>query len=183
MKKWLKWLLIAIGAILIGFIIYIAVKQTLREEAVLTFPDTVVVNNATDKDVDKIVKALAYNVLGYDTIDILIAKVPPHLENIDNIDIRAFIVKSIFADNVYTIYLSETLKPSEYKKVLSHEFIHVDQFQKGDLIQMGLRTDGIIYKGDTIFYKETDYDRRPHELDAYKKQGRIYNELDKVLYK
>ena len=60
MKKWLKWLLIAIGAIIIGFIIYFAVKQSLREEAILTFPDTVVVLNATEYPLDKITKAITY---------------------------------------------------------------------------------------------------------------------------
>ena len=48
MKKWLKWLLIALGVAIAGLVIYFIVRDALREEAVLTYPDTVIVQNANE---------------------------------------------------------------------------------------------------------------------------------------
>jgi hypothetical protein len=185
MKKWLKWLLVTIGVLLVALIIYFIVKQSLREEAVLTFPDTVVVQNATEfKEVDKVLKAISYYVFEYDTINIAVAKMPEHMENINGLDIRAYVYKNIFSDKAYLIFISSTLKLADYKKVLSHEMAHVKQMEDGDLIQpTDLTAPYVIYKGDTIDFHEVPYDRRPHEIDANKVQGKIYKQLEEVLYK
>jgi len=185
MKKWLKWLLITIGALLVALLIYFIVKQSLREEAVLTFPDTVVVQNATEfKEVDKVLKAISYYVLDYDTISIAVAKMPKHMENVGDLELKAFVYKNIFFDDAYLIFISSNLKLSEYKRVMSHEMAHIKQMEEGDLIQpKDLSAPYVIYKGDTINFHEVPYDKRPHEIDANKQETHIYKELDKVLYK
>ena len=184
MKKWLKWLLISIGVILIGIIVFFIVKQSLREEAELIFPNTVIVQNATDYiELDKLIKAIIYNVLEYDTMDIGIAYMPKQIEKIGDLDIKAFIQKNIFEEHAYLILVSSKLRVSEYKLVMSHEMCHLDQFEKGDLVQIELGLEKILYKGDTIYYKDVPYDDRPHEKDAFNKQDFIYRQLEKVLYK
>jgi hypothetical protein len=184
MKKGLKWLLITIGALLVALLIYVIVKQSLREEAVLTFPDTVVVQNATDfKEIDKVLKAISYYVLEYDTINIAVAKMPKHMETVDDLEIKAYVYKNIFQDKAYLIFVSSTLKLSEYKRVMSHEMVHIKQMEDGDLIQPELGEPYVIYKGDTINFHEVSYDKRPHEIDAHKRENQIYKQLEKVLYK
>ena len=184
MKKWLKWLLISLVVLLVGLINYIIIKQSLREEADLTFPNTVVVQNATDfEPLDKITKAIVYNVLGYDTINITIAYIPKQLEQMGDKDIRAFIQKNIFQEHAYMVLVSKTFRASEFKMVMSHEMAHLDQYESGDLIQIDLGLEMVIYKGDTIKYVDVPYDNRPHEKDAYKQEDHIYKELEKVLYK
>ena len=185
MKKWLKWLLIALGVIFVALIAYFAIKQSLREEAELSFPDTVVVQNATEfYEIDKVIKAISYHVLDYDTINIAVANMPPHMEQVGDIDVKAYVYKNIFQDDAYLIFISSNLKLSEYKKVMAHEMAHIEQMVVGDLIQpKELGAPYVVYKGDTIKFHETPYDRRPHEIDANKRENHIYKELEKVLYK
>ena len=178
-----RWILIVIGVIVIGIIAFFIIKESLKEEAELTFPQTILVENVTDKDVDKIVKAIAHHVLAYDTIHIGLVYVPEQLENVGDIKIRAFIQKNIFKNNTYLIFLAKDLRASEYKFVLSHEMAHLDQYERGDLIQVGLGLEEVVYMGDTINFYEIPYDKRPHEKDAYDEEDVIYQQLDKVLYK
>lgn len=185
MKKWLKWLLITLGVLLIGLITYFVVRDVMREEAVLTFPDTIIVQNATEFDeIDKVLKTISYHVLGYDTISIAVAKMPKHMEQIGDLDIKAYVYKNIFQEKAYLIFVSSTLKLSEYKRVMAHEMAHIEQMENGDLEQAGeLGAPYTIYKGDTIKFSEVPYIERPHEIDANKREIEIYKELDKVLYK
>ncbi len=183
MKKWIKWLLITIGVILIGIIAYFIYKDAIREEAVLTFPDTVIVQNATEYQIDIITKAVAHHVLGYDTINVALVMMPKQMEEVGDIDIKAYLQKNIFQEHAYLIFLSSTLRPSEYKMVISHEFAHVAQMENGDLIQMELGVAAVVYKGDTINFYDVPYKQRQHEKDANKHEDQIYRNLDKVLYK
>lgn len=184
MKKWLKWLLIAIGVILIGIIAYFIYKDATREEAVLTFPDTVIVQNATEFKIDTITKAIAHHVLGYDTISIAIAHMPKHMEEVGELDVKAYVYKNIFQDKAYLIFVSSTLRVSEYKMVMSHEMAHIAQMEIGDLVQpKELGAPYVKYKGDSINFHEIPYSKRAHEIDAEKQQDQIYKQLDKVLYK
>ena len=113
MKKWLKWLLIGLGVALAALLIYFIVRDATREEAVLTFPDTVVVQNATEyHEINKILKAISYNVLEYDTINIAVAHMPKQMENVNDLEIKAYVYKNIFQDKAYLIFVSSTLKLS-----------------------------------------------------------------------
>ena len=183
MKKWTKWLLIVIGVIVIGTIAFFIYKSATREEAVLTFPDTVVVQNVTDLDVERTTKAIAYNVLEYDTIKITIAKMPKHIETVGDIDLLAYINQNPFKEKEYMIFLSSKVTDSNLKKVLSHEFVHLKQMEEKRLIQFPPDEFKAIWDGDTINYKTVSYKQRPHEIDAHRQDGSIYNQLDKVLYK
>lgn len=182
MKKWLKWLLITIGVALVALFIYFIVKQSLREEAVLTFPDTILVENTTDLDVERTAKALTHYVFGYDTMNIMFVKMPKHLETFDNIDILAFIMKNQFKQSNYIIYLSSKVTSSNLKKVLSHEFVHIKQMEDKQLIQFPPEVAIAIWEGDTVDYHIVPYENRPHEIDAHAQDGKIYNQLDDVLY-
>ena len=62
MSKNTKWLIVIV-AIFLGVILFFFIKHSLKVEAELSFPDTIEVQNGSDFNPDKIVKALAYNVL------------------------------------------------------------------------------------------------------------------------
>ena len=184
MKKWLKWLLIALGVAIAGLVIYFIVRDALREEAVLTYPDTVIVQNATEyHEINKILKAISHHVLEYDTINIAIAHMPKNMEEVGELDIKAYVYKNIFQDKAYLIFVSSTLKLSEYKRVMVHEMAHIDQMEIGDLIQAPIDEAYVVYKGDTINFHKVPYEQRPHEIDAEHKENQLYKQLEKVLYK
>lgn len=181
MSKNLKLILILIGIILIGIIGYFAYKEISRKEADLTFPKTIIVQNATDVKVDKVVKALAYHVSKYDTMKITIVYIPTHIQNMaKDIDIRAYVQPNKFRKKTYFIYIARNFRKKESEMVFSHEFCHIQQFERGDLKEIGV---GIVkYKGKIINYYEVPYKERAHEIDAFKCQSKNYKELRNVLY-
>ena len=183
MKKTLKWIFIALGALLLGFIIFISIKRSLREEAVLVFPDTVVVENSTNFYTEKLVKAIVYNVLGYDTMHVVTSYMPENLQTIGDLTFNAFIVKNPFEPRSYNIFLSRKLSSSKLKITFAHELYHLKQMEDGDLIQLMPNLPMSIWKGDTIKYKEVNYKFRPEEISAFLSVYPIMKELDKIWYK
>jgi hypothetical protein len=143
------------------------------------FPSTIEVINTTKHDVDTITKILLNKVMGYDTMKIIIAYIPPSLR-FANYDIYAFIKKHDHEDKTYFIYLSHTLESYLYKDVMAHELIHIEQFEKGNLSI--LDNDFFIFKNDTFSYKKITYTRRPHEIEALSKQKTYINLLKSQLY-
>lgn len=183
MKKNLKWVLIALSILIIGLILYFIIKQSLREEADLIFPETVIVQNKTDLRPEKIAKALLYNIFDIDTVHIVFSYMPSNLEKIGNLDIKAYVTKNPYESHNYFIFLSKKLNSSELKKVLSHEVVHINQMERGDLIQTSPEENIIIWKGDTINYMDTPYDQRPHEKESHMLDDRVLRDLEKIWYK
>ncbi|HRT03891.1 MAG TPA: hypothetical protein P5513_08125, partial [Candidatus Diapherotrites archaeon] len=62
---------------------------------------------------------------------------------------------------------------------LSHEFVHIDQYDRGDLKIIG---NYFIWKGDTVDMRDVKYEYRPFEKEAFSKQSYITKKLVKLLY-
>jgi hypothetical protein len=139
--------------------------------------------NGTDLEkADKIAKVIAHHLFEYDTLTVLLTYMPPQMESVGDIDLQAYVVKAP-KDHFYSIFLSRKLKSSELKKTLCHEFVHIRQMEKGDLIQFPPDKMMSIWKGDTIDYKLIPYDQRPEELEAFNLDDRILRDLEKIWYK
>jgi len=76
----------------------------------------------------------------------------------DSYPYDAFVVKE---GNVYKIFIK---RMAFYSKVLYHEFIHVQQYEAGDLKIKGMK---YYWKGK--WYDSGRYYSRHHEKDAYKR--------------
>jgi len=145
------------------------------------FPNTINVINYTDNiRADTITMIITHMIMNYDTINIDIYHFINDL-NINNYSIIGFIQK-IDKPHTYQIFL-DNVSQSKLITVLSHELIHLDQMEKGDLIYDLGNTEYVIYKNDTIFFNETPYKKRPHEIDAYSRQKNIEQQLRNLLYK
>lgn len=65
--------------------------------------------------------------------------------------------------------------------VISHEIIHMQQYISGDLIY---NKDGNVnWKGDVIDLKSSEYDKRPWESDAFSRQRKLSDSIEKILLK
>lgn len=175
--------------ILLIILIFVAIILTLifvnkyREKHVnsYVFPETINVNNYTDNfRADTVAMIITHLILNYDTINIDIFEMRGDISN-DNYDIVGFIQKTE-KPHTYQIFLKKTTK-SYINRFLSHELIHLDQMERGDLIQEIGNTKHIIYKGDTIYYKESPYEERQYEIDAFSRERRIEKKLRELLYK
>ena len=144
------------------------------------FPETMIVSNATEYDAaDTISLYLAHHVLGLDTINLIFAYIPENLQE-GEMEFYAFVQYLPFKKNQFLILLDkEEMSLSRLKKTLSHEFTHIDQYLRGDLV---LYSNYAIWKGEDIYYGEVDYIDRPFEKEAFRDQGWINKDLNKYLY-
>lgn len=59
-------------------------------------------------------------------------------------------------------------------ETLCHEFVHVKQYCNKEMIDV---KNGVVFNGIFYSFKNTDYENRPWEEEAYKLQTVLYNEL------
>ena len=70
----------------------------------------------------------------------------------------------------YKIELQSNMKKERYMKVLIHELIHVRQWVEG---RLHYRCGGAMFFKDEYVGK-TEYHNQPHEIEAFKLEGIIY---------
>lgn len=175
-------ILIAIAAVALFLGIYYGWRRLTRTEAVLTFPETLVVKNNSGFEVEKIIKALAHYVFEMDSLRVDVTLIPPHMENMGDFKIKAYVIQNLFEDKHYLIFLSRNIFPSELKEILSHEFIHIEQMERGDLIQFLPDQPYVLWEGDTLHVQNIPYKKRPYEIEAHAQDWKIYQNLEKIWY-
>lgn len=111
--------------------------------------------------------------LGYDpgSVDVHIVRAnEQHMKKFDTQDYTVDAFTYSYLPDHYIIYVREQPK-QELVQILSHECIHIDQIQRGDLkISADYRT--VEWKG-TVWDCKSDYERRPWEWEASTRQGKL----------
>jgi hypothetical protein len=184
MKKTLSvvmWVVLAAVAVMtiIAVVGIIQKKMESRPFAHYDFPETIVVENATDYKADTICMHLAHSVLGLDTAYIMIVYIPEHV-NEGETDFYAIVQYIPFRKNQFLILLTrDKMSTGMLKETLSHEFVHIHQYLSGDLV---MYPKFAIWKGEDIYFGEIPYEERPFEKDAFSNQGKYLKQLNEVLY-
>ena len=183
MKKKNLWIVLLIVLIAIGILITLITIQKKRDARPFNtydFLKTLAIENATKYNrADTICLYLAHQILGLDTINLMIANIPEHLNN-GEMEFQGMVQMTSFKHNQFLILLNKkNLSFSKLKLTLSHEFIHINQYISGDLI---VYPKFAIYKGEKIYFSKTKYKNRPFEKEAFKNQSKIMKKLDKFLY-
>ena len=93
---------------------------------------------------------------------------------VDSGELKAQIVGK---DSSYIIFVSD-LTRNESIKVISHELIHLTQYQSG---QLKIGSTGVIWQGNQV--DNLLYEERPWELEAFSKQRNLSDKIEKVLKK
>jgi hypothetical protein len=176
----LMWVLVAAVAVMtvIALWNHIEKKKEARPFSQWDFPQSYNIENSTDYRADTICLHLA-QLLELDTLNIIIVYIPEHVEDKD-IEFSAFIQQLPFKKNQFLLMIKrDGISFSELKNILSHEFIHIQQYTSGDLVAY---TNFVIYKGEDVYLKEVPYAERPFEIDAFAKDGKLLKSLNAVLY-
>jgi len=176
MKKIWKILLIILGIIVFIILIYFLSKPKSMNK--FTFPDTVIVNNNTEFEIDTTVKVLINKILNYDSITIYIFYLNKEMIY-DDFEIMGYIEPTAYNNREYLLFINK--QAEQINMLLSHEFVHLDQYMKKELI-LNRNLQVAIYKGDTINLLKVPYKSRPFEQDAYNRQYQILKQLNKLLY-
>ncbi|GAA4842378.1 hypothetical protein GCM10023331_29250 [Algivirga pacifica] len=70
---------------------------------------------------------------------------------------------------LYRIYLSKRIPKYYISTVLTHELVHIQQYQLGKLFFLDQEKRKLSYNGDVIDLGLYEYKDRPHEIDAQQK--------------
>ena len=122
-------------------------------------------------------------IIKVDTIDLHIFDIKDGIFKNGDLDIMAYVEKVPFNKHMYALFVAKNINTYNINDIIAHEMAHIEQMEKGDLIQPVSRENYAIYKNDTIFYLKTPYDIRTFEIDAVNRQKSISNDLYKLLYK
>lgn len=178
MKKGYKILLFIAIALFIAIIIKILSPE--KEFKRHTFPETLNVNNFTDhRYVDTMTMIVLHKIYGYDTMSVNIFNLNANIDN--EIDFAAHIMKYDDEEHAYGMYIVENPSIS-LSKIISHELIHLKQFEDGNLKHISDDNSKMIYLNDTIDLNAVDYFDREFEIDAFSKQNKIHKQLKSQLY-
>ena len=175
----LRTVLVIIVAIftIIAVITIVQKKRDARPFNYRTYPESVMITNGTSFRLDTIAKVLAYDVFDIREIDLKIYYLPEQ-DDESEIEFSGFVQKLPFGEHKYLILLNKKLSFSKMKEVLSHEFVHIDQYERGDLIVSGKT---YIWKGEPGVV--TTYDTSlPFETEAFKSQYNVKKELERYIY-
>jgi hypothetical protein len=173
-----------ISGIIIFILVIVAIKiyEHHRDKNInsFIFPETLKVNNYTNhKGADTLVLVILDKIFQLDTVNVNIIYTPDKFDSSD-FQLIAMITKEKYGLHNYTLFVKKN-KYFDVKECICHEMIHVDQMEQGDLIQID--NTKVVYKGDTIYFSETDYNDRDYEKEAFKETRNIKKQLNKLLYR
>ena len=169
---------IIIGSILLVLLLfslsYWRYKHNNRPFKKHKFSDHItIINRVNNPRLDTIVYVLANDVYKYDTLAVVLQKSYFKIKNF-----KFYGVTHKVDSVTYVIYMNSRMDITRNKLVLSHEFIHINQRDRGDL---ELKENGYIWKNQSIGL-HLDYKSRPHEIEAFEDQWKILKRLNKHLY-
>jgi len=197
-KQW-KWIASILLILLIGYgywrytkqeEFYKRVKNLMeigifeeREFEDIEFETTNTVYNTANKDFYDEVVQVGLREMSMDSIVVSIKQITQSSK--DNFDIdtelRAHILPNGSRGNNYVIWIDD-MGRFESIVVLSHELIHLSQYQNKELI---IEEDGIVWKRIKFTYQDIsymDYRTRPWERDAFNKEKTLRFKIQDILY-
>jgi hypothetical protein len=143
-------------------------------------PETIEIINGTKfKNIETIVKALAYKVFGFNKLKVRIYYLPKTFRSNDMV-FWGVSQKAVDGPQSYQIFLNKELGRYSLRKTLSHEFVHIEQYESGRLQITGSE---YLWDGKPGDMHKVKYNDRPFEIDAIRRQRLVLKELKKVLYK
>jgi hypothetical protein len=182
MKKRGIWIIVAALILVVGFIIFMNIRQKKldsRPFVVYEYPSSITITNGTSfLKADTIILSLAHHIFEIDTMDILLYYIPDHI-NAGEMEFYGIVQQMPFDKKKFLILVNRKLNLPKLFETLSHEFVHIDQYSRGDLEIIGKYA---IWKGDTIDMTYAKYEDRPFEIEAFSGQSEIAKELKKLLY-
>jgi hypothetical protein len=173
------WKILLIVLVFVAFIILIYFLSRPKPMNKFTFPDTVVVNNYTEFEIDTIVKVFVNKILEQDSVTINIFYIHNQM-NYDKLEIMGYLEPIPYNNREYLLFINKNIY--QMNTILSHEFVHFDQYIKNELV-LNRDLQIAIYKNDTIDLHKVPYESRLFEQDAYNRQNQFLKQLNQLLYK
>ena len=153
-------------------------------EQSLEFPSTLkVMAGVKNKryDVEKMCKVMLHYVLGYYNISFSVVYNEPVIRHFSTDDIKLeAILDHGKLPHTYVLYLA-TDSTTPLETILSHEMVHLDQYERGDLQLHKEDKLHFVWKGRE-YDPSMPYEDRPWEKEAFSHQYEIWKKAKKVYY-
>ena len=144
------------------------------------FPESLAVNNMTDYEKADTISLYLAQQFGIPELNLIIVYIPEDI-NEEKTEFYGIVQQLPFKTNQFIILFDrEEMSLTELKETLSHEFVHINQCISGDLV---IYPNFAIWRGEDVYFGETNYKERPFEMEAFSKQRKVKKKLDKALYK
>lgn len=171
--------------ILILFVSFISVVIffiTKKEESfkIVKLPDnhSLIYNDTKTHYLDSIV-LFGLHKLNIDSVNIVIKSLQNESVSNDNRNVYGKLIKN---DKIYGLYLISDLSRKDYINIISHELIHLQQYQTNKLIVEKDSIQWESFKNSTNNWMLINYNNRPWELEAFENQDSLINYITKTLY-
>jgi len=185
MKSNKIWIIILAFVILIALAVIISIIAEARREKRVNhfiFPASMeIINKTNEKRADTIAMIIANKIFLFDTLKIGIVYLPKEYKDGET-EFMGFVQKNSFQPHEYFIFVKKGILPISIKKLLSHEMLHVKQYEDGELIPI-FQQPLVVYMGDTIDFRQVPYNKRQFEIDAFAKEFTIEKSVNNLLYR
>lgn len=167
--------------IILGFIIYFLNRESEVEYFnEVDLPETNTVYNSSDyKFMDTIV-TIGLQEINVKDRTVLIRNMPKYVsDNFDNQNNMQLEASVFDIDDTYIIYVT-SMGRKDAIKILSHELIHLKQYDSHKLI---ILSDGFVsWNGKKMSVTDISYIDRPWEIEAFDGQEDLQDKIEKILY-
>lgn len=173
--------LLCIG-IIIGYMVFSTIEseREFNKIDLDKYKSKNVVVNLTNKAYLDTVAYMSLNSLGIRNKYITITNITPSIEKKleRNIKFNAFTVRN--DSTYYTIYIDSNKPKTSNIETISHESIHIKQYDSGRLKK--LNGNVYVFDGDTIDAFKVSYLSRPWEREAFRNQYKIEDSIESILW-
>jgi predicted metallopeptidase len=176
-----KIITIVLSILLLGLIIFYLVKSNKEKyfESIELSDNNTITNFSSHKYVDTVV-SLGLDVLNIKDNYVTIRDVPEQIvesfKKQNDMDLGASIIG---ANDQYIIYINEMSRATS-TKIISHELIHLEQYDSNRLRVIGNGV--VIWEGKEMNVLDIPYNDRPWEREAFKRQDELEKKLLEKLY-
>lgn len=125
---------------------------------------------------DTIVR-VALDAIGISGIRVVIDKVSKESEESFGGSLEAHVE---YINGVYYLY-AEKMSREKAIDVISHEVIHIQQYQSKNL-EYSIECGCVIYSNYQYYLEEVDYNNRPWEEDAFKYDNYLSSQVNKIIW-
>jgi hypothetical protein len=109
-------------------------------------------------------------------VSVIVLELTENMKKQFNGDLKAHIR---YHNGVYYLFIGNESRTNAID-IISHEIIHINQYHTNQIVFDG--TNIVMWEGQPFELNQLEYDLRPWESDAFKKQNDLSNKINDILY-
>lgn len=169
--------LIILSILLLFLIIFLIIYNKEEEKPFKTIElnENNQIFNRTNVSYYDTIMSVGLDIMGIEGIPVIILEMTEESKKQFDGELKAHVR---YHNNVYYLFIGEEDRNSSID-IISHEIIHINQYHTNQLIFDG---EVLTWEGQPIGLNDLEYNDRPWEKDAFKKQRDLSDKINLTLY-